>query len=90
MIYGKVIINEPNDLIGSLANFGADPYLVETEDQAQEVFESLERAGVGRCLTGDEFETAKTQLDLDSNEVCNIWSFVDGSEFIVCFSEDWF
>jgi len=91
MTFGNVIINEPNDLIGSLANFGADPFLVETDEEALEVFESLERASSGgRELIGDEFETAKRQLDLENNEVSHIWSFVDGSEFIICFSECWF
>ena len=90
MIFGNVLINEPYDLIGSLVNFGGDPSLIETDEQASEVFESLEKVcSGGRELTGDEFETAKRQLDLENNEVSHIWSFVDGSEFIICFSECW-
>lgn len=77
------------DLYGSLVAMGAGPYLVETEEQAKELFESIDKASIERELEGEEFETAKSILELDGFDVKHIYSFVDGSEFLVCLSEDW-
>ena len=82
-------IGNYEDLIGSLAAMGAGAYLVETDEQAQELMESIENATICRELEGEEFETAKHILDLDGHEVRHIWSLVDGSEFFVCLPEDW-
>lgn len=51
--------------------------------------ESIENASIERELEGEEFETAKSILDLDGHDVKRIYSLVDGSEFFVCLSEDW-
>lgn len=76
------------DLLNAIVNFGADPYLVETEEQAEEVMESISRATISREITDkEEFSAALEQLDL--TKANHIYSFVDGSEFIVCLSEDW-
>lgn len=81
-------INNSTDLLNAIVNFGADPYIVETEEQAEEVMESIERATISREITDeDEFSTALEQLDLKKAD--HIYSFVDGSEFLVCLSEDW-
>lgn len=81
-------INNSTDLLNAIVNFGADPYLVETEEQAEEVMESISRATISREITDeDEFNTALEQLDL--KKAAHIYSFVDGSEFLVCLSEDW-
>jgi len=84
------IENGFEDLLGSIAAMGAGAYLVETEEQAQELLESIEGATIERELEDDEFETAKHILDLDGHDVERIWSFVNGSEFLVCFSDDWY
>ena len=81
-------INNSTDLLNAIVNFGADTFIVETEEQAEEVMESIERATVSREITDeDEFSTALEQLDLKKAD--HIYSFVDGSEFLVCLSEDW-
>lgn len=84
------ISNGFEDLLGSMAAMGAGAYLVETEEQAQELMESIKGATIERELEDDEFETAKHILDLDGHDVERIWSFVNGSEFFVCFSGDWY
>ena len=66
-----------------------EEWRVETEEQAQELMESIENASIERELEGEEFETAKSILDLDGHDVKRIYSLVDGSEFFVCLHEDW-
>lgn len=68
---------------------GAGAYLVETDEQALELMLSIENASNERELKGEEFETAKSILDLDGHKVKRIYSLVDGSEFFVCLPEDW-
>lgn len=82
---------EIEDLFGAMVNMGGDPYMVETEEQAESLKESIERATIEREITDDdEFETATRQLDLVGHDPERIWSFVDGSEFLVCFTGDWY
>ena len=81
---------EAKELLGAMVNFGSDPYLIETIEEAEEVAESIENATIARVITDDEeFETATAQLDLDGHRPKKIYSFVDGSEFLVCYAEDW-
>lgn len=82
---------EINDLFGAMVNMGADPYIIETEEQAEELRESIETATVEREITDvDEFKTATRQLDLQGHNPKRIWSFVNGSEFLVCLAGDWY
>lgn len=82
---------EINDLFGAMVNMGADPYIIETEEQAKELQESIETATVEREITDEvEFETAARQLDLEDDNPKHIWSFVNGSEFLVCLAGDWY
>ncbi len=79
------------ELFGAMVNMGSGPYMIETDVQAKSLKESIERATIEREITDeDEFETATQQLDLDGHYPERIWSFVDGSEFLVCFSGDWY
>ncbi len=79
--------------MGALVNLGADPLLVETEEQAREVAALIERATnpLRQIEDDDEFETAMSRLDLvKENFVTRIFSFVaDGNEGVICFPEDW-
>lgn len=78
------------DLFGAMVSMGADPYMIETEEQAEELRESIDAATIEREITDeDEFATAMLQLDLEGHDPKRIWSFVNGSEFLVCFSSDW-
>lgn len=80
-----------DDLFGAIVNMGGDPYMIETEEQAESLKESIERASIEREITDeDEFETATQQLELDGHAPERIWSFVDGSEFLVCLPGDWY
>lgn len=85
------VLRDSDELIGAIANLGSGPYLVETEEQAESLKESIERATIEREITDeDELETAKRQLDLDGYKTERILSFVDGSEFLVCLPGEWY
>lgn len=76
-------------VIGSLVNYGGDPMLVETEEQAEELLDSID---VLQPITEEyELETAKRQLDLEGHdEVTKVYGFIsDGCAAVVCFPEDW-
>ncbi|MCR4872362.1 MAG: hypothetical protein K5885_02335 [Bacteroidales bacterium] len=79
------------DLIYAIAEMGADAYLVETDEQAEELLESIKRATYYGVIEPDdeEFATAKAKLDLESNTVRRIHWAVDGSRFSYCLNEDW-
>lgn len=80
----------PEELIGSIVNFGGDPAAVDSIEFAEDVLASIENATSYREITDEEeFAIAKDQLDLQDHKVSHIWSFVDGSEFIACFPNDW-
>lgn len=82
--------HEVKELLGAMVNFGGDPYLIETIEDAEQVAESIENATIARVITDeDEIETATAQLDLTGHTPKRIYSYVDGSEFLVCLAEDW-
>lgn len=83
------IMRTKENLYGALVAMGAGAYLVETEEEAQELMESIKNATICRELEGEEFETAKHVLDLNGHDVKRIYSLVNGSEFFVCLQEDW-
>lgn len=79
-----------DNLLYALCNLGGDPCIVESEEQAEGLRDMIRRATVYREITDkDEFRTAAEQLDILPCAVRHIYSFVDGSEFIVCFPEDY-
>lgn len=53
------------------------------------VVESINKASMRMVTDQYEYETVKKQLDLDGHNTGEIYSGVDGSEFIICFAEDW-
>lgn len=80
-----------DELYGAVVNMGGDPYIIETEEQAESLKERIERATIEREITDeDEFETATQILELRGHYPERIWSYVDGSEFLVCLSGDWY
>ena len=80
-----------DDLFGAKVKMNSKPYMIDTEEQAKTLKERIERAITMREITDEkEFETAEEQLGLCGKYPCHIWSFVDGAEFLVCFSEDWY
>ena len=81
-------IKNYKELIGSVVAMGSGAYLVQTEEEAQEVMESIENATIERVLQDEEFETAKRILELEENDVKRIYSLVDGNEFFVCLEKD--
>lgn len=73
-------------LMNAVVNMGSDPFLIEDEEQAAQVAQSIESASTMREIKGGELETARRQLDCPRAR--RVYSFVDGSEFIVCLNED--
>lgn len=77
-----------DSLMGSLVNYGSDPLLVETEEQAQELFDSMDDLYL--ITDKDEVETAKKQLNLERYNVTKVYGFMcDGCASVVCFGDDW-
>lgn len=82
------MITNYEELYGSIVAMGSGAYLVETEEQAMELMDSIRNATIGRELYGDEFNIAKGILDLEGHDVERIYSFVDTNEFFVCLGKD--
>lgn len=82
------MITDYEELYGSIVAMGSGAYLVETEEQAMELMDSISNATIGRELYGDEFNVAKGILDLEGCDVKHIYSFVDTNEFFVCLGKD--
>lgn len=82
---------EAADLYGAVFAWGSDPSLIETEEEAQEAAEIINEATIRREITdADEFASAMKELDLtEANKPQHIFSFVNGSEGVICFAEDW-
>ena len=81
------------DIINSIVQFGADPYLVETEEQAEEVLEEISKGIEEVDLSDeDEREVQLSWLDLaEANNVKHIYSIggYGGERGTICFGEDW-
>lgn len=76
-------IEDANDLIGALVTYNADPYLIENDEQAEEVYNDIMSNGLTPiALDKDELE----KLDLTEDNVTALYSFVCG---IICFANDW-
>lgn len=82
------------DCYGALVNFGADPYIIEEEEQAEGLLEFLTQDGC-ECKViedDDELDVAKERLDLGEwnwvNHVydCGCWN---QEHMVVCFKEEW-
>ena len=79
------------DLMGAIINCGGDPVLIEDEESAAEYAEYINGATIRREIKdADEFAAVMSQLDLnEGNRPLHLYSFVNGSEGVVCFAEDW-
>lgn len=80
------------DFVGAICNMGADAFLIEDEDIAQEVFESFAEtsASVLTAEDGEEFEEEMSRLDLSAqNEVKRIIRWNNGVVCSLCLSNDW-
>lgn len=77
-------IEDASTLIGALVTYNADPYLIETDEQAEEVYNDIKSNGLTPItLSGDEL----AKLDLtEGNNVTALYSFGSG---IICFASDW-
>ena len=74
----------PSDLLGSLVTYNADPYLIETEEEAQEVYNDIMSNGLTPIAIDDD-ELSKIDLT-EANNVKALYSFGIG---IICLNEDW-
>ena len=82
------------DLIGAIYTCGADPCIIEDDDVAFDVAESIINSKGHTVLTpadGEEFETAMAQLDLTpANKVTEIHVYYDVPGGLkVCYPEHW-
>lgn len=85
-------IKDPYDVIGALVTMGGDPFLVETEAQAQNVFNVLNKNGLNEQLK--EIEINNDSLSLleltEKNHVRALYSFPCSAGFaLMCLPGDW-
>lgn len=78
-------INNANDLIGALVTYNSDPYLIEDEAQAQEVFDSIESNGLELIANPTNEDLEKLNLTA-YNKVKALYSFGEG---LICLDGDW-
>lgn len=85
-------IKDPYDIIWALVTMGGDPFLVETEEQAQNVFNVLNENGLNEQLTEIEINNDSLSfLELtQKNHVRALYSFPCSAGFaLMCLSGDW-
>lgn len=85
-------IKEPYEVIGALVTMGGDPFLVETEVQAQNVFNVLTENGLNEQLK--EIEINNNSLSLleltKKNHVRALYCFPCSAGFaLMCLPGDW-
>ena len=73
-------------LFGALACYNGDAFIIETEEAAEELFESINGTDVRLVEDEEEFEDAKRKLDLEDFKVSAIY-FGGGTYF--CLAQDW-
>lgn len=77
------------DFMGAICNMGADAFLIEDEDTAQEVFEAFASSSA-QVLTDSEVEEEMARLDLTKdNNVKRIIRWNNGTVCSLCLAEDW-
>lgn len=79
-----------NDLYDAVACYNGDPFLVEDEEQAQELLDFINQNECTLITDEDEFEFAKARLDLENYVVkliydCGLPNQVHAT---ICFKED--
>lgn len=81
----------PNDFLGALFEWGSDPELIETEEDAERVYKIVSEASqTGIVLPEDsDFDFYVKGLDLDGYRANVIYTFVNGSCGSFCLDEDW-
>lgn len=80
-------------LMGAIFTYSADPYIIEDEDVAYDVAESINNSKGHTVLTpadGEEWETAMAQLDLTpANKATEIHVYDIPGGLKVCYPENW-
>lgn len=80
-------------LMGAIFTYSADPYIIEDEDVAYDVAESINNSKGHTVLTpadGEEWETAMAQLDLTpANKATEIHVYNIPGGLKVCYPENW-
>lgn len=89
MTLEKITKLKKDELYGSLVEFGSDPYLVETEEQAGEVLGAINNGTVYQITDPGDYESARMKLDLTGHKSGTIYGGVCESSFTICFAEDW-
>lgn len=80
-------------LMGAIFTYSADPYIIEDEDVAYDVAESINNSKGHTVLTpadGEEWKTAMAQLDLTpANKATEIHVYNIPGGLKVCYPENW-
>lgn len=78
------------DLYDAVACYNSDPFLVEYEEQAQELFDFIKSSECKLIEDEDDFEIAKERLDLEGYDVKAIYDcgLLNQVHATICLKED--
>ena len=80
-----------DELMYAVCNWGADPKLIETNEEAEQMADIINSSSIYYEITDkEEFGIAASQLDF-SEQVPprRLYAFVNGSRGVICYSEDY-
>lgn len=80
-----------DELMYAVYNWGADPTLIETNEEAKQMADAINSSSIYYEITDkEEFAIAASQLDF-SEQVPprRLYAFVNGSRGVICYSEDY-
>lgn len=87
----RLCISENSDkYLGALVTWNADPYIVETDEQALEVMLNIQDCGLNETLREEEPEEfADMMARLDLTDVNNVKHIYGNGDITICFANDW-
>ena len=79
--------SEPQGFIGGLATYNSDPFLVDSDELADELFESIKEVELSLVQGEDNFTEAMAKLNLTDKN--NVKAIYQGNGVLVCLPQDW-
>ena len=87
----RLCISENSDkYLGALVTWNADPYLVETDEQALEIMLNVQDFGLNETLREEEPEEFKEMMErLDLTYANNVKHIYGNGNITICLANDW-
>lgn len=87
----RLCISENSDkYLGALVTWNADPYIVETDEQALEIMLNVQDFGLNETLREEEPEEFKEMMErLDLTDANNVKHIYGNGNITICLANDW-